>query len=368
MPDYQLRVLDISYALDAQLNAALGWSYQQRLNGVGTCSIPLAFTDPKTANVDLMASGAERLRRIQIIRNGVHVFGGLLELSGWTLPGTIWSTDGGDYGLYLQWRKVEPASGHATYDVTAAADDAMKALVYNHAGAGADADRRFAGLTVAADAGAAPSYPASEAWTTLFDAVNKVAAQNRVYWRLEPTASGCTFTTGYTIYGLDRQRNNGVNAECIFSIDRHNWQSIAWQKDRTAHRNHVYVGGSGEGTSRRVREVEDATSVAALLRREEFVDESQVSSNAGLDARGAASLREMIVSETMDVDPVLGSWKATTGTTWDLGDCVDVDIYPDGGRHFTTLAVITGIDVTVTPDGTESVKPILEARPDLRLA
>jgi len=365
-PDYQVRILDANYTLICQLDRYLTLQYRQQLNGVGSCSLTLAPNDPKLADIDLSASGTERIRRIQIIRNGEYVYGGLLERIEWTIPERApqeehWTVHGGDHGLYLNWRLIIPNTGYATYDVTDSADDVLKDLVRHHAGSLASASRQFSDLSVAADAGAAPSYECHERYTILLNALQEIAARDQVWWRMTPGASGVTFTTGYPLYGMDRTRGNGTNSECIFSLDRRNFLTASWVKDRTGHANYVYVGGQGEGTARTIIERSDSGAVTAIYRRERFIDARQLSATASLQARGDAALNELAVKETMDCRPIVETWKATSGTTWDLGDKVTVDIYPDGGREFTMTAVVAAIDVTIDKTGIETVVPILEA-------
>jgi hypothetical protein len=303
---------------------------------------------------------------VQIIRDGEHIYGGLLEHATWSVPQDApqkerWTVHGGDHGLYLNWRLIVPGVGNATYDVTDHTDDAIKNLVKYHAGSSAGTGRPFTDLTVAADSHAASSYEVHERYTILLNAINEIAQRDSVWWRMEPGATGCTFTTGYPLYGLDRTRGNGVNAECIFSLDRRNFLSFTWANDRSHHANYVYVGGQGEGAARTIVERSDATAITNLYRRERFIDARQLSVTASLQARGDAALQELAVREGMDIKPISTTWKATDGTTWDLGDAVTIDIYPDGGRQFTCDAIVTAVDVTVSADGVETVVPVLEA-------
>ena len=137
--------------------------------------------------------------------------------------------------------------------------------------------------------------------------------------------------------------------------------AVNWKRDRTGHANFVYVGGQGEAALRTIVERSDATAITNVYRRERFIDARQLSVAGQPAARGDAALKELAAVETMDCQPISETWKATTGTTWDLGDKVTVDIYPTGGRHFTMTAVVMAVDVSVNMDGVEQAVPLLEA-------
>ena len=168
------------------------WTIASSSTASAQCSITLASNDDKIADVDLTSAGSDRIRRVQIVRDNVHVYGGLLEHASWVIPESApanerWTIGGGDHGLYLNWRIILPGVGDATYDVTDHADDVLKKLVKYHAGASAAAARMFSDLTVAADANAAPSYESHERYTILLNALVEIAARDGVYWRMVPT-------------------------------------------------------------------------------------------------------------------------------------------------------------------------------------
>jgi hypothetical protein len=367
MPDYQLWICDSAYARLAYINDWTGVSYSQRLNGAGTATVDIRANDTKLALMDIVdSSGADRLRRLQIIRDGVHVFGGMIETEGWRLPdaapeGERWTLHAIDHAVYLNWRLIIPGAGDDVYTTDGTADDVLKHLVRYHAGASAAAARQFSDITVAADAGAAPHYDAEERYAILLNALIKIAGRDRVWWRMVPTLTGCTFTTGYALFGVDRTRGNGVEDECVFTMDRRNFAGLDWAHDRSTHANYIYVGGQGEGAERTIVERTDATASAALLRREQFVDARQMTVTASLQARGDAALQEFSAIDSMTLRPATGTWKATTGTHWDLGDKVTAEITTY--RTFSVEPVITGIDVTLsmgTGGVVEMVTPIME--------
>lgn len=367
-PNYQIWVATSAYAKVQNLKTYQRLEYSQTLNGIGSARLAMHPNDPKIADCDIRASdGTERIRRLLVYRDGVLVFGGLVERVEWSIPDTApreesWVMHAVDGGAYLSWRLVIPAAGQDVYAVSDAADDAMKAFVYNHAGAGAGTGRPFTDLSVAADASAAATYSAEARYEILLNVVNEIAAKSGVYWRMTPGASGHTFTTAYPLWGVDRTQGNGVNSECIFTFDRRNFLSASWYDDRLSLANYIYVGGQGEGSDRTIVERSNATSIAACYRRERFADARQMTLTASLQNRGDAALAEMATQKGLDAVPLSSTWKATSGTTWDLGDKVSVFLRPDyggGWRDFSAEAVIKAIAVTVEPEAGETVRPEL---------
>lgn len=365
MSEYQIIVCDSAYSEVAYIARYRRLEYKQRLNAVGAATLELHPDDSKIALVDIKDSGGnERLRRLKVLRDGVLVFSGLIERCGWEIPetapkGETWKAYALDLGCYLDWRLIVPAAGQAADKRSGAADDVIKAYVYNHAGAGAAAARQFSDLTVEANEALAPSYSAEERYTILLNAVNKICQRDRVWWYMDPGASGVTFRTSYPLYGLDRTKGNGVNSECVLEFSARNFHAAEWYEDRLEAANYTYVAGQGQEEDRTIVERSDATSIAALLRRETFIDARQLTLVASLQARGDAALKDMRPLEGMDAQPVFGTWK----TTWNLGDKITIFLRPDyggGWRDFRFDPVITGVDVTLTSEQLETAVPIME--------
>jgi hypothetical protein len=368
-PVYQWWVLDAAWAKVAYLKRWRSIAYGQRLNNIASLTLAMHPDDPAIDDLDIAPLGVHRIRRIQGLRDGVVVFNGLIERPEWDIPQsaptgetvTLYAVDG---GKYLDWRLVVPA-GASRDSRTGAADDVMKAYVRYHAGSLAAAARRFSDLTVQADSSSAPAYSAEERYEILQNVIITIANKGKVYWRMKPTTSGYTFETGYPLYGLDRTKGNGVNSECVFSLDREDFVAMHHVIDRLTMANYVYVGGQGQEELREIVERSDATSIAALLRREAFLNGSQYTLTASLQNLGDAELKKRGPIEAMTVQPTSGTWKAASGSTWDLGDKVTTYLKPDyggGWRTFALNAVITGIDVTLSapPDMIERAAPILE--------
>ena len=329
--------------------------FQQLLSDVASLELELHPQDPK---IDDIANNM----RVKIIRNGTIVFGGLIQRLDWAKPegspaGETYKVTAWDHGIYADWRVCVCDDG--TEPVVYGPDhagDLCKDLVYAHMGGGADASRRFSDLTIAADAHDGDSMTVNIGFIKLLTAL-KDTARGQVDWRFVPGATGCTFTTGAP-FGLDRTMGNGVNAECVFSFDRRNIRSLRYAASVYNHRNDVYVLGQGEAADRTVKQVSDAGNITAWKRREAAIDARQMELEASLTARGTAELSYRAPAETAGVMPVTGTWLASSGTTWGLGDIVTV--IDKSYRDFEMEAKIVGVDVTITPGALEQVRPILD--------
>ena len=358
MPQYQLWILDDSYNKQALLTTFRRFKYRQVVNGQGWAEVELDAADPKIDEMLLM-------RRLVIVREGEIVFGGLLLREHWKVPetapeGETWTAHFVDHAVYAAWRVTEPPAGSAYDSRSGPADDVAKAYVTAHAGSGAATARQFPDLSVAADLSQADSVSEAARYKNLLKLLQELADKGGFDWRFVPTWSGATFTTAYPYWGVDRRKGNGVNDEAVFAFDRHNFRSMDYTQDLIAHRNHVYVGGQGEGADRTIVEVENASWVSAYLRRETFADARHLSNTDSLNQYGTGVLQQHRPSITMTAKPLEGTWKASSGTTWDLGDLVTVYARLHG-REMQMDGQVKAVTIEVSPDGLETATPELEA-------
>lgn len=357
LPTYQVKILDSAYALTKWIKDWKRLKYRQALNNVCSATLTLHPDSNAIASIDTNTF-------LQIIRNGSHVFGGPVLRPEWELPqtapqGEVFTCYALDHAIYADWRIVipPPATAYATY--TDHAGDAMKDFVYNNLGLGAAAARRFADLTIEADGHQGTSTTYTGRYEKVLTKLQTIAAGASLDFRFVPTAAGCTFTVA-SAWGLDRTQGNGVNNEAVFALDRRNFLSARYVKDALAHVNYVYVGGQGEGAARTITERSTPGDITLYGRREAFADARDTAVAAELQARGDAALLEAEVVVSGTVQPIASTWKATAGTTWDLGDLMTIFV-KRWGRSFAYDGKAVAIDVEVNEDGTETVTPVLEA-------
>lgn len=350
METYTLWVCDDNYTKRVQLDKWLRLTFTLALNAPTSASLNLAANDSKIPEVALM-------RRLIILRNGVVVWGGLFQTESWeteeTAPeGDIYALDATDHCCYLDWRVI-PRPANQDFDTrTDHADDLAKAFVNAHAAAGAAAARRFADLTVQADAHAVASVTKSWAWETLLQNLTDLAQEKAFYWRMVPSWTGAEFCTAYPLWGKDRTKGNlAGNDELIFSFDRGNVKKMSYKRDVSAHYNYTYAVGAGEGRYQPVVERADAQAVTAWKRRERVRMCSKYTATPDLEAEGDAENAAHKVSETMTVVPRVGSI-----TPANLGDKVTI-FERRYGRTFQFAAIVKSMTVEVDETGVETITP-----------
>lgn len=246
------------------------------------------------------------------------------------------------------------------------ADDMMKAIVRENLGASAVAARDLTsyGLTVAADVALGPSITKKFAWKTVLDALLNIAdtaktAGTEVYFDMVPqvlsgTQIGWLFQTFINQRGADRTYASGVPT--VFGREWGNLENPRLVYDYSEEASYVYVGGQGEGSDREVVERSDAGRIglSPWNRRERFVQGSNETSTAALQARGDQALEEGMPRVLFS-----GSIKDTPqtrfGIDWDFGDKV-VAVYRD--RQFD--AHIDAVTITVDENGLENIDARIE--------
>ena len=351
MAQYQIKVLADNYSLVAWLGTYTRIKYTVALNRMTSAEVDLPANDAKIPDCDLM-------NRLLIVRNGAVVWGGLLQTESWEVESTSSGTKESPYALdaidcclYFLWRTI-PRPKAADFDErTAEADDLAKEYVKFHAGASADAARKYSDLTVQADASACASVTKQWVGEDLLQGLQNLATEHSFYWRLVPSSTGVEFQTAYPLWGLDRTKGNGVNDELVYSFDRRNVRKMSYKRDLTDHFNYVYMAGAGEGQYQLVEEVTDAAAVAAYKRRELWSTQGNYSTATELQDEGGRVIQQRKVAEVMAITPASGGL-----TLSNLGDKVTV-FERRYGRTFEYSAIITAIDVEVDRDGVEQMTP-----------
>ena len=359
LPNYQIWVCNDDYSRHVSLsNTPLSrtWTrlrYRQAVNDLEACTLDLVPNSPKIADISLM-------KRLLIYRDGVIVFGGLLERESWKIgpraSDDTYTLSARSAAEYATWRIAVPPPGDSHDTQKGALDDVAKAYVRNHMGTLADVARQFGDLTVAANAGAAPSGTWQARYTILLTVLQNLAAGGGFDWRFVPSATGWTFETRHPHWGVDRRKGNGVNDECVFSLDRRNFVRMTYTRDLLEHYNAVYAAGNEQGINRKIELREDAAAAVAFKRREMFFGDSRLSKEESIQAAGDVQLAKYAVAEVMTVKPLPGVWPAQ----FDLGDLITCYAVRYG-RTFRYSGKVTALNVEVDERGVETVAPELEA-------
>lgn len=361
MPAYQLWIENWAYTKQALIARYTQAKYRLALNAGGFAEVTLAADAPALDYLDIMD-------RFKIIRDGVVVFGGVFQreefkVQGKAPAGSSYDFYAKDHAEYANWRVIVPEALDAYDERTDHADDLAKDYVYYHIGAGAAVDRQLSDVAVEADEHAAASITERGRYEPVMDMLDRLQKKGLFDWRFVPGAAGCVFQTAYPNWGLDRTKGNGVNDECVFSLDRKSFVEMTYTNDLISHRNVVYVLGDDSGADRVVEEWPDAGAIADYRRREIAVDARKYGTEAELQAEGDAALVENEAVDALSVVPKQGTWRGgSTSGLWDLGDLVTC--YANRhGRTWSRNAKVVAVDVDVDQRG-ESVKPTLQIIPE----
>lgn len=267
------------------------------------------------------------------------------------MDGDTLTVAGADDTIWLRLRNAHPQPGTAAppysstaYDVhTGPASVVLAELVRVNAGPSAVAHRRVAGLVVPVPASAGPVVTVSARWQNLLQLVQETAR-----------GAGLVFDTVGLTFAVRVPADAGV----VFAAGLETL--AAWTMVSPAPAtNAVVVAGGGLGSARIIREVSDATSIAAWGLAETFVDRRDTVDLAQLDKAGADTLA---VAPTTVVFTPIDTEGQAFGTDWDLGDLVTVRA---GG--LTVHDQIREIHVTLDTNGATVIPSVGEPAGDLAL-
>jgi hypothetical protein len=226
-------------------------------------------------------------------------------------------------------RIILPSAASEYYEVTNSAETVMKSLIAAQCGSGADADRRFTGLTIDADQDRGATYVLKCRYnTTVLAELEKIAKASDVGYFIYIDENAKTFNFEISL-GLDRTATQSTNPRAIFSDNYDTIKNASLSTSDNQYRNYAYVAGQGAGTNRTVREVyTTSTEPTGFDRKEIFVDARDLSTNTDLDSRGGAKLGELTIQTTVNGSPLTYS-PLVYRTDYDLGDICTVDVYDE---------------------------------------
>lgn len=352
-PHYNIWLLDEDYTKTALVQDWVKLIFWQKLNGLGPLEeLSLA---PNNSVIPDLTFG--KTTRLQIYRDGTLVWGGTVEGERWQYPntapiGATYRLYGQDYAAYAQQRIVVPPDGYDWDERTDALDDLAKQYVRAHMGASAAAARQFSDLTVDADAGECSSAAKAYGYETVLEVLKDLAKEGGFYWRFVPTATGCTFTTAYPLWGTDKTQGN--DPECVLSYDRRNILDLSYTSEVVGHANYVYIAGAGAGLSRITSTASTAADITSYGRREMFYNSPRYSTAAELAYEGALALNLYKPAVELSLRHVPLMWI----DDYVLGDQISILLHDF--REFDWDATVTAVRVTIDTDGIEYVDPQLE--------
>lgn len=352
--EYQIRVKDVAGATQAIVTDFLSLAYVKRVNEPGLGSFVLH--GDHAAIDELVDKGqVEFWRRNQA--QGVDWycdFYGLYrepDRSGGR-PGRFVGYCPGQMDM-LRWRTVAWKAGTADRSAFTSdpAETIMKTLVAYNAGSSATTGNgrirtgTITGIATESDGGGGNSTDWYCAFDNLLGTLQDLALIAGGDFDLVKTgAQAWEFRWYATRLGTDR------SASVIFSLEYDNMANPQYRTRRMAERTVAIVGGQGEGSLRQVG-VRTGPNYAASNDIEMFTDARNVSSTAGLQAKGDAELEKARAYDEFRFD-VLQTAVSLYGKHYFLGDLVTA-VNPFTGASLEKK--IVGVAVTVQ-DGAESIQ------------
>jgi hypothetical protein len=258
----------------------------------------------------------------------------------------------------LGWRSVMWAAGTANRSVftSAAAETIAKTLVSYNAGADATvANGRLcvgtlSGLSVAADAGGGNTLDWYCAFSNLLKTLQNLSLVGGGDFDLVKTSP-----TTYEFRWYPGQLGDDKTGDVTFSMAKGNMANPVYIDDRMDVKTIAVVGGSGTGAARNFEVQTSSEYDADDNHMEIFVDARNVTTAAGLTARGDQELEKHAIQPGLTFD-VLQTKQSLYGVHYDLGDLVKV-IDPKTGTSYQMK--IESVAVSIGKGGEEKIQPII---------
>lgn len=246
-----------------------------------------------------------------------------------------------------------PYSLQATDDRSGVASTVLSQYVNVNAGPGAVAPRRVSGLTIGTDPVTGATVSGSARWEhNLLAFLQPLATSGGIGFRVVQVGSNLQFQP----YAITNRA-----ATVKFSHAMGNLASVDYSVT-APDGNYYYVGGTGTGASRTIKEFSDNTSIAEWGRIEgEFVDRRDTSDATQLTQAGTEALANTTERLSLALTPLETDYQKF-GVHYFLGDQVTVkleDALPTVyGESGLIVDVLRSVSIKLTPDDV-SVTPTI---------
>lgn len=302
-----------------------------------------------TLRLDWRTRHAAALRRpgygIELVRDGATIFSGpAIETERVCDEGqNVLTVTGRDDNLWLARRRAHPQPGTAAppyataeHDVrNGQASSVLRGYVNANLGPGALSVRRLPGLALeAVDPLVGASVFGRARWQPLLALLQELAAAGGVEFRVRKAGTGLLFAVWAP---------QDKSATIRFSEGLGTLAGFRHGRKAPEH-NYAFVGGTGEGTARTIREGQDPASIAAWGRAETFRDRRDTGVAAELDQDSAEALEEGAEQVGIAITPI-DTDRQQYLTHYDLGDRVTYVADGEVGRD-----VIRELRIKLTPD------------------
>jgi hypothetical protein len=356
--DYKLRIYTAAGVLTNEVNDFLDLQYTKEVNSPGFLEFRLSG-DHNAISSLAYNSQVEVYRRNPAIglTNWTADFYGLWQYHRYEYTDReIFIARCPGQMSMLGWRVVAWTASTASRSkfTTAKSETIMKTLVDYNAGANATVangrkwEGAITGVSCAADTTAGNTVDWFCSWDNLLETLQKLADVGGGDFDLVKTAAATWEFRWYTgQLGTDR------SATVKFSLALGNMANPIYTNDRTAERTVAVVGGQGEEENRTTATRTGTDYNVTTNNRELFVQATDTSTAAGLNARGDRALAEAEQQTTLSFK-VLQTPACFYGVHYFLGDLVT------GNYKTSATFKIQRVTVNVSTDGAESIDVELE--------
>lgn len=355
--EYRLDAYDTAGVLQAQITDFLSLAYAKRVNAPGILTFELNGAH------SLLSSLADKWQ-FEVMRRmpgqaWVQDFSSIFRDPEWSYVNTQ-RFKANCQGLMsmLGWRIVNWYADtiNRSYWLGAKGESILKMLADYNAGPNATTGNgrirngAITGLAIEADGAHGNTLDWYCAYDNLLDTLQKLAFIAGGDFDLVKTSA-----TVYTFTWYTGQRGTDRTATVKFSMELGNMAEPAFITPRSQEKTVATVGGPGEGS---VRMVVNRTGVnyAAGNDVEMFVNATDASTSAGLNAAGDQALAEAQARDAFDFK-VLQTPASRYGIEYFLGDLVTA-INPFNGASYTQK--IMGVDVALGDDGKENISVVMK--------
>jgi hypothetical protein len=331
-------------------------------NDVGTWEITMNRGAAQAANLTSPLWG------IIVCRNNSVIFSGLMNHSAHAVdrntspPKNEVVITGLTDDAWLSRRVVSPSPTESQppytvqpYDVrTGQASTILRQYVDVNAGPSAISPRRVTGLTIGTDPLIGTTVSGNGRWdSNLLQFLQPLASAGGVGFRIIQVGTGLQFQVF-----APTDRSASVN----FSLALGNLSGFTYDSTAPVN-NYSFVGATGTGTTRVLKEFPDSAAIATWGRIEgPLVNQSGTTDPTHIAQAGADALTQGSEQATLTITPVETS-TLLYGVHYFLGDKVTVQLegpanspYAGEGRIVDTLR---SVEIHLTPDGPQTVNPTI---------
>lgn len=300
MTEWKVYLRDNQYLTQGEIDDYESVSFTTVFNDVGSWKLTL---DARSPVVGMLATPNWG---VYVTRDGKQAFSGI-----WVTGRFVWETDHwsvefngvtDEIWLVSRLASPSPAESSAPYTVqatdvrTGVASTVVQAYVNVNLGPGAVPARRKSGLTIAPDPAVGFSVRGEARWDSdLLAFIQPLATTGGIGFRMVQVGAGIQFQTYWP---------GDKSASVKYSVDLGNLESYEFTRERPKG-NYFFVGASGTGTSRIIKEFPDNSAIATWERIEgQLVNASSTSDTTAITQLGTDAIAQNSEQVSLAFTPI----------------------------------------------------------------